>query len=76
MKQIYHPERSAAESKDLRISGHICSIIGAKILRLVSLAQDDKLADCAFVWNRAVFFCSGEGMPSPYNMMFIHLQKL
>jgi len=42
MKQMCHPERSAAKSKDLRICGYICSISGAKILRLVSLAQDDR----------------------------------
>ena len=33
----------SAESKNLRIKTYICSIIGAKILRLASLAQDDRL---------------------------------
>ena len=32
----------STESKNLRTKTYICSIIGAKILRLASLAQDDK----------------------------------
>ena len=33
----------STESKNLRIKTNICSKIGAKILRLASLAQDDRL---------------------------------
>ena len=41
MQRVCHSERSAAKSKNLRIYSYICSEIGAKILRLPSVAQDD-----------------------------------
>ena len=43
MQQVCHSERSAAKSKNLRIYSYICGEIGAKILRLPSVAQDDTL---------------------------------
>ena len=36
-----HPERNEVESRDLRTCSYICASIGAKILRLAALAQDD-----------------------------------
>ena len=41
MQQVCHSERSAAKSKNLRTYSYIFSEIGAKILRLPSVAQDD-----------------------------------
>ena len=40
-KNVCPPERSAAESKDLRTNFTANVTINAKILRLASLAQDD-----------------------------------
>ena len=34
-------QRSGVKSKDLRTYGYVCDQIGAKILRLAPLAQDD-----------------------------------
>ena len=39
---ICHSERSAAKSKNLHTYSYICGEMGAKILRLALLAQDDK----------------------------------
>ena len=41
MQQVCHSERSAAKSKNLRTYSYIGGEIGAKILRLPSVAQDD-----------------------------------
>ena len=41
MQPVCHSERSAAKSKNLRTCSYVCSEIGAKILRLPSVAQDD-----------------------------------
>ena len=43
MQQVCHSERSAAKSKNLRNYSYICGEIGAKILRLPSVAQDDTI---------------------------------
>ena len=41
MLQVCHSERSAAKSKNLRTYSYIGGEIGAKILRLPPVAQDD-----------------------------------
>ena len=41
--QVCHPERSAAESKDLRTITTAWQTFGAQILRLALLAQDDSI---------------------------------
>ena len=41
MPQVCHSERSAAKSKNLGTYSYIGGEIGAKILRLPSVAQDD-----------------------------------
>ena len=43
-----HSERSVSEVEESTHDDNICTTIGAKILRLASLAQDDRIVLCCF----------------------------